>query len=505
MLSGSKGRHKHPTSGTPARLVGSTWTYKIKRDDKGEITRYKSRLCAQGFTQTYGYDFESTYANTVKMDTIRLLLCIAAKHGLILWSADFSTAYLNGIIKEDILMKQAPGFEIKGPNGEQLFCKLRKGIYGLRQSAQVWEDTLAQVLIGMGFTRCEADPCLYKIYKDNDVLYLTIYVDDLAIASSTDDMRIDLLKNLGKHFDIKDCGQLTWFLNTSISQNIEKRMVHMHQQLYIEELASSLGVIEGSTKRRTVPCTPEILELPRPDPEAAKIDPRYRSIVGKIGWLVTMTRPDIAYAHSILSRYNNCGGEQHMTEAIKLVQYLLRTKHYRLTFSQERAESLRQFLSRHSGVPADTLPDYIFGTDTSHGGERPMAGYFATIYGDPWGWKGYRLDGTPLSSCEGEYRGCTKATTLIMWFRILYKFFGESVDVPAMLFCDNKGAVMLADNDTTSKRMKHIATRIAFLREQVKAGHVQLHHIPAEGQLADIFTKPLATSLFHTMRIHLIA
>ena len=218
-----------------------------------------------------------------------------------------------------------------------------------------------------------------------------------------------------------------------------------------------------------------------------------------------MTRPDIAFTYSILSRHNNWGSDEHYEAAVKLCRYLLRTKHYRLTFSMERAEKLRSLVHRHSGIPDDALPECFYGTDTSHGGERPMAGYYGSIYGDPFTFKGYRLPHTPLSSCQGEYVGCTKAAVNILTFQSIFEFIQGETIKPIILLCDNKAAVMLADNNTTSKRMKHIATCIAFLKECVQHGKIQVHHIQATGQAADIFTKALPAASFHEIRQYLIA
>jgi len=110
-----------------------------------------------------------------------------------------------------------------------------------------------------------------------------------------------------------------------------------------------------------------------------------------------------------------------------------------------------------------------------------------------------------LSSCQGEYVGCTKTAVNILANQTIIEFIQGVPIKPIILFCDNKGAVLLADNNTTSKRMKHISTCIAFLRECVQDTTIHIHFIRATGQIADIFTKALAANEFHNMRQHLIA
>ena len=129
-----------------------------------------------------------------------------------------------------------------------------------------------------------------------------------------------------------------------------------------------------------------------------------------------------------------------------------------------------------------------------------MAGYVIMIGGAPIDWRAYRSKVTPLSSCQGEYCAASTATVATLGVRGIGKFFDIPNTGPTVVFCDNKAAVQLSDGDTSSKRMVHIATRIAFLREQVHDKSIMLYHIGAEGQLADIFTKPLGPTLFHSFR-----
>ena len=143
-------------------------------------------------------------------------------------------------------------------------------------------------------------------------------------------------------------------------------------------------------------------------------------------------------------------------------------------------------------------------SDASHGGERPMAGHMEEINGGPVAWYGGRLPLTPLSVAEGEYCIATKSAVAAISIHNKCKFAGEKMDAPAILFCDNKAAVQLADGNSSSKRMKHIATRIAFLRERIAAKEIMLYHIGTSGQVADIFTKDLTAAVFHELRQFLV-
>ena len=489
------------------KIVGSTWTFDVKRDAKGHLSRYKARLCAQGFSQLEGVDYLTTFSNTVNHNTLRLILAVSALRGLHLSGADIKTAYLYGIIEKGIkvFMRQPRGFE-KYKDGEPMACQLIRSIYGLRQSGARWEARLMKFLISIGFQRSDCDPCLYKIQKGNDYLWLCVYVDDLTFAATSKKFRDHIFKIIQGEFNITDTGDLTWILNTNISQNLEEGSVTISQKVYIDDTVRIFfpnGI--PKTSGRTTPCDPTIKDL-EPLAEGEMVDQRYRSGVGKLVWLVSISRPDVAYAHSMLARHNQGGGERHMQHLLKAIAYLGRTSHYKITYGKKNFPEFCKMIENHSDfktavIDPETL---ICFTDASHGGERPMAGMLLMIGSSPLAWKAYRAACTPLSVCEGEYIAASKGAVEVLATQHKADFIKVDLKPPTLIFNDNKSAVDLADNNTSSKRMKHIATRIAFLREQIADKTIMLYHIRTEGQLADIFTKALLPSVFHYLRSYLI-
>ena len=261
-----------------------------------------------------------------------------------------------------------------------------------------------------------------------------------------------------------------------------------------------------SRKSPSTPCSDEILHLTAPS-EDEPIDPIYRSIVGKLGWLVLMTRPDLAFAYSLLSRHSSHGTKHHTECALQVVRYAYKTKDYKITYGPQQVQELHEIITSHSDFCPDVLPNnsIISFTDASHGGEKPMIGGVSFKNGSPFDWRSSRAPFTSLSSCEVEYVAATKMAVDIQWSREVNDFIeNKTTTGPTVLFCDNKSAVMLSDNNTSSKRLKHIATRIAFLREKVQNEELVLYHIRTTGQVADIFTKPLGAAIFHPLRILLL-
>ena len=488
------------------KTIGSTWAFDVKRRADGTIERYKARLCAQGFSQIFGHDYNVTYSNTVRYSTLRTLFSVAASRNYLLHGADVKTAYLNGFIEDGstIYMRQAKGYQETDPDGNGQVCLLKRSIYGLKQSGLCWEVRLAAHLESMGFERCEVDKCLYKVTRDSGTMYMCVYVDDLCMASSSEAIHTEIMEEIQKTFETKDTGPLTWVFGTAIIQNLEKGTVTVSQKLYAEDTCTQLkDMIDklATTRSRSIPCADEISNLEILQP-GELIDPEYRSVLGKLGWMNMISRPDVAFVYSMLSRHAATGGERHMAAMANALKYLSKTSGYVLTYKRDGCDQFHQNITKHSDFRCDTLTDESITTftDSSHGGERPMAGYTIMIGGTPIDWRAYRSKVTPLSSCQAEYCAASTAVVATLGTRGVGKFFGISDAEPTVVFCDNKAAVQLSDGDSSSKKMMHIATRIAFLREQVQEKLILLYHIKTEGQIADIFTKPLSPSVFHSFR-----
>ncbi|EWM20386.1 retrotransposon ty1-copia subclass [Nannochloropsis gaditana] len=167
------------------RCITSGWIETDKRDQNGIIVRRKARFIAKGYSQEYGYNYLHTYAPVASMTRIRLILALACILDLELDNMDVDTAYLQSDL-EKIYVKQPPGYEQYGPNGEELVCRLHKSLYGLKQSGRNWHKKIDEWFRGYGFHSSSADPCLYvKFGSSGEILVIVLYVDDLITASNS--------------------------------------------------------------------------------------------------------------------------------------------------------------------------------------------------------------------------------------------------------------------------------------------------------------------------------
>ncbi|CAI5483664.1 unnamed protein product [Closterium sp. Yama58-4] len=157
------------------KAIQCKWVLRIKTDDKGQVTIYKSRLVAKGFMQKEKQDFNEIFAPTAKPPTLRVLLADAAVSGKFIIQMDISTAFLNGILEEDVYMTQPPGYE----DGTGRVCKLNKSIYGLKQAPRCWYQKLAAVLEEMGFRTSSCDESLFLKGEGEKLVLFLVYVDDI--------------------------------------------------------------------------------------------------------------------------------------------------------------------------------------------------------------------------------------------------------------------------------------------------------------------------------------
>jgi hypothetical protein len=157
--------------------------YKLKRNEAWEIVKHKARLAACGFVQQEGIDFNEVFTSVARMESVRLLLALAAQEGWQVHHMDVKSAFLNGDLKEEVYVRQLAGSIIAGQEGKVL--RLRKALYGLRQALRAWNSKLDDTLKKMDFVQSEHEHAMYSRSHDDDILLVRVYVDDLVITGSS--------------------------------------------------------------------------------------------------------------------------------------------------------------------------------------------------------------------------------------------------------------------------------------------------------------------------------
>ena len=141
------------------KALRNKWVYKLKKDGRGDLVKYKARLVVKGFGEKKGIDFDEIFSPVVKLSSIRIILGLATNQDLEIEQLDVKTAFLHGDLEEEIYMQQPEGFEDK--RKEDLVCKLKKSLYGLKQAPRQWYKKFDSFMVGHGYQRTAADYCVY--------------------------------------------------------------------------------------------------------------------------------------------------------------------------------------------------------------------------------------------------------------------------------------------------------------------------------------------------------
>ncbi|VVC34357.1 Reverse transcriptase, RNA-dependent DNA polymerase [Cinara cedri] len=161
------------------QIINNKWIFKLKLDEEGNPLKYKARLVAKGYTQIKGFDYSDTYLPVVNIITIQTLLAIVNQRNIRLIQMNMTTAFLNGILEEELYMIQPDDQE------NSLVCKLHKLLYGLKQSSNCWNKRFNNFICQQDLARSKSDQCLYVKLNDDNNLYLLLYVDDVLMAGNS--------------------------------------------------------------------------------------------------------------------------------------------------------------------------------------------------------------------------------------------------------------------------------------------------------------------------------
>jgi len=234
------------------KAIGLKWVYKLKRNADGEIVKHKARLVAKGYVQEHGVDYEEVFAPVARLDTVKLILALAANRGWKIHHLDVKTSFLNGELEEEVYVSQPEGFAVKGK--EQHVLKLSKSLYGLKQAPRAWNIKLDKSLKKLGFVKCPSESAVYKREAGEATIILGVYVDDLLITGN-DPLEINEFKQqMNGEFEMSDLGLLSYYLGIKVEQHED--FVTLKQAGYAKKILARFGM-EGCNATK-IPMNPGV-------------------------------------------------------------------------------------------------------------------------------------------------------------------------------------------------------------------------------------------------------
>ena len=458
-------------------VVSCKWVYSLKYNPDGSIARHKARLVARGFSQAYGLDYTETFSPVARLSSICVLFSVALNQAWPLHQLDVSNAFLYGDLAEQVYMEQPPGYIAQGESSQ--VCLLKKAIYGLKQSPHAWFHKLSKLLFAYGFISTVADPTVMRKRTPQGCVVLAVYVDDILLTGS-DAAEVAATKvYLHQHFVTRDLSPPRYFLGLEIAYRRDQMV--LCQRKYALDLLEETGMLGCKPIASPMETNIDWLNKSTALLEDAGL---YRRLVGKLIYL-TVTRPDIAYAVSVLSQFMQVPRVVHLDGVYRVLAYI------------KRAPGKGLLYQKQGHLMVEAYSDAGYAGDKA---DRKSHGRYATyVGGNLVTWRSQKQSVVSRSTAESEYRAMADTTAEMLWLRSLLIELGFPPPSPMKMYCDNEAATFIASNDTFHMRTKHIEVDCHFIRQYVMDGTICTPHVASAHQLADIFTKALAGMAYETI------
>ncbi|KAK2411591.1 putative mitochondrial protein [Trifolium repens] len=460
------------------KAIGVKWVYKPKKNSKGEVERYKARLVAKGYSQRAGIDYDEVFAPVARLETVRLIISLAAQNKWKIHQMDVKSAFLNGVLDEEVYIEQPQGYEVKGE--EEKVLKLKKALYGLKQAPRAWNARIDKYFQEKNFIKCPYEHALYIKAQGGDILIVCLYVDDLIFTGNNPTMFEVFKKEMTKEFEMTDIGLMSYYLGIEVKQ--EDQGILITQEGYAKEVLKKFKMDDANPVNTPMECG---IKLSKHD-EGERVDPSlFKSLVGSLRYL-TCTRPDILYAVGVVSRYMEHPTTTHLKAAKRILRYIKGTTNLGLYYSVSDDYKLVGYSDSDWGGDVDD--------------RKSTTGFVFYIGNTAFTWMSKKQPIVTLSTCEAEYVAATSCVCHAIWLRNLLKELNLPQKEPTKIFVDNKSTIALAKNPVFHDRSKHIDTRYHYIRECVANNNVKLEYVKTHDQAADIFTKPLKREDFVKLR-----
>jgi hypothetical protein len=469
------------------RVFTDRYVYKLKRSAiTGEVYRFKARLIVRGFQMEKGVDFDDSFSPTPGLAVGRFMLSLAVANDYELHACDIEQAFLQADkIPEGVngryFIQPPPGSP--DANNRDVVYEVRRPLYGNPSSPRALHKTLDAYFMSEGFEHVGFEESVWvrpKGGKYGEDIYVSTHVDDCLICCKSTATMSKFKQELLTRFQGTDEGEVKEYLGCEVIRDRAARTGKMVQAGYAERVLRTFGM--WNCNPVLTPLDPNVRLTRRDSPEV--VDPRLhrrmRSIVGCLSYLVNMTRPDLAFTYSQLSKFVQSPGPVHLAAAERALAYLRGTYNEGITYcdpGEERRNKLTGWVDSDFAADPDT--------------RKSMTGYLFSLNGGAVSWRSSRQGGVTLSSAEAEFVAASQAGQEAVYLRALLRGFNFRQVGATEILADNASCIMMSENPANRERTRHVDTRVHYLRELVRDGHVKLLKCAGPQNVADALTKSL--------------
>lgn len=453
------------------RPIPTRWVFAYKTNDDGYLTGFKARLVVRGDLQTS--IFEDTYAATLAARVFRALMAITAFFDLDMWQYDAINAFTNSDIDEEVILYQPEGSKSK-----KKYLRLKKALYGLVRSPKLWFEDLSRTLVSMGFKSIPEAPCLFT----NGRILIFFYVDDIAVLNRTEDIEHanEVRKALNEKYQLRDLGELQWFLKIRVIRDRKARKIWLCQDTYIKKMVNKYNLgerIHAPTPMGTEKLTPN--NGPKALPQEVVL---YQQKVGSVIYPTSVTRPDVAFAASQLASHLTNPSKEHQMAADRVMRYLNGTSTYALEYGN---------------IPEATVSVFEGSSDASFADNeetrRSSEGRHFELFGGSIDWKASKQTTVSRSTTESELKAASNAGVDLQWWKRFFNSLDLDIDHTPFLNIDNLQTVRILTKEAPKlqTKLKHIDIHQHWLRQEVEEQRIAVKWVPTLEMKADGFTKAL--------------
>ena len=465
------------------QAIGVRWVKRWKTD-----TELRMRLVVQGcYQDSSSIDVDSIYASTPSLVTLRLLLVMSLARSWEISLADISTAFLHAAIEDKVHVWPPAEYY---PQANCLW-RLKRAMYGLRQSPKLWQDHFASTMVRLGFRRCKSDSNLY-CHKSRS-LYVLAYVDDLLIVGDAK-LKKEFIEALSKELLVKITGELKpntehSFLGRKLRHNGDSIDVFMPKR-YIDELLELYEMKKVNQVNTTGSSSLKRIE----DADVAldaKAHSLYRTAVGKLLWLA-FVRPDCSYAVKELSRDVKGPTIESLAKLKHLLRYLFGTKDYVL-----RIKPIHMLSDWTSSM------DIVCYVDSDWAGcsktRKSTSGSTAQVLGCDVIHTSRTQATVALSSGEAELYAIGQGTSEALFLKslILEAEFAKKVNM--IVYTDSTAGRSIATRFGAGKKTKHVELRYLYMQDLVQSGVLVVRKVSTHLNPADVLTKYSPTDVLRNL------
>ncbi|GKA67206.1 putative ribonuclease H-like domain-containing protein [Tanacetum coccineum] len=418
-----------------AKVIGTKWVYKNKKDERGVVVRNKARLVAQGHRQEEGIDYDEVFAPVARIEAIRLFLAFASFMGFIVYQMDVKSAFLYGTIDEEVYVSQPPGFV--DPDHPKKAYKVVKALYGLHQAPRAWYATLLIFLEKHGYKRGTIDKTLFIKRDKKDIMLVQVYVDDIIFGSTNKSWCDEFEALMKSRFQMSSMGELTFFLGLQVKHN--KAGIFISQDKYVAEILKKFDLV--NVKATITPMETKVALTK--DEEAIDVD----------------VTPKISYLNDVK----------------RIFKYLRGKPNLGLWYPRESPFDLEAF------------------SDSNYGGSnldrKSITGGCQFLVQRLISWQCKKQTIVATSTTEAEYVAVANCCGQVLWVQNQLMDYGFNF-MNTKIHIDNESTICIVKNPIYHSKTKHIEIRHHFIRDCYEKKLISVEKIHTDLNVADLLTKP---------------